>query len=467
MRRLASIFGWFQKRDQPSAAPSAACVRTVDIRMAADTFSRVRAHVEDFSRGEEAGFLICSVSGTADRDVLLVREWMPVPDTAIERNAHGSVLSWSSAFNSDALERAIELDGTLVLVHSHGCRNPRFSEDDRQKERGLFGTFSRLLGEVPAGTVVLGSGDAVGSFWLAGKKAMDLGRIVIVDAPIGVWNATAPARVRAPRSRLARQTVAIGPSSDAMLANAAVAVVGISGGGSHVVQQLAHQGVGTIIAVDDQMVDETNLGRLVGATEVDIDVTLKTHVAERVAAGIDSGIKVIKVPHRFPSPEAIAALKTADIIVACVDRWDARENVNAFARRYLIPLVDIGLAIVSSGERLVRADGQVAVALPDQPCLRCWLITDAVLAHEREHRPAGYDQDPDAPGEPQVVSMNGVLASEACNCVLDLLTGYSGGRRTGKFWQYDGRSGMLEAHDLPPANPACPACAQQGFGDPR
>jgi len=87
-----------------------------------------------------------------------------------------------------------------------------------------------------------------------------------------------------------------------------------------------------------------------------------------------------------------------------------------------------------------------------------------VLAHERKHRPPGYDQNPDAPGEPQVVSMNGTLASEACNCVLDLLTGYSGGRRAGKFWQYEGRSGTLEPHDLPVHNPGCPACVQEGFG---
>jgi hypothetical protein len=62
-------------------------------------------------------------------------------------------------------------------------------------------------------------------------------------------------------------------------------------------------------------------------------------------------------------------------------------------------------------------------------CHYRFFITDAVLEWERLHHPPGYDDNPDAPGEPQVVSMNGVLASEACNCVLGLLTGYSGGQR--------------------------------------
>ena len=40
------------------------------------------------------------------------------------------------------------------------------------------------------------------------------------------------------------------------------------------------------------------------------------------------------------------------------------------------------------------------------------LLSDAVLERERRERPPGYDENPNAPGEPQVVSMNGTLASE-------------------------------------------------------
>ena len=35
---------------------------SVDVRIEADLLAVVRAHIEDFSRGEEAGFLVCSVS---------------------------------------------------------------------------------------------------------------------------------------------------------------------------------------------------------------------------------------------------------------------------------------------------------------------------------------------------------------------------------------------------------------------
>ena len=221
-----------------------------------------------------------------------------------------------------------------------------------------------------------------------------------------------------------------------------------------------------MVAVDDQIVDESNLGRLVVRTAADVDDP-KTTLACRVATDIGiPSIEVVEVSSRFPSKEAIEELKAVDVIVSCVDTFRAREAINAFCRRYAIPLVDVGIAIRSSGEQLILADGQVIVSLPGNPCIRCWFITDAVLERERREWPPGYDQNPDAPGDPQVVSMNGVLASEACNCVLDLITGYSGGRRKGKFWQYEGRSGKLEPSDLPTSRADCPACAEEGRGDP-
>lgn len=456
-----------ERSEPPAPAPQSA-PRGVDLRIARALFHDVRSHVEDFSRGEEAGFLICSLSSLDDRDVLLAREWHPVPAAAIARNSQGSVLSWSADFNSQVLQRAVDLEATPVLVHSHGSTAPSFSPDDRAKERRLFGAFSRIVDPLPTGTLLLGRGDAAGSFWVGGlNDDLQFRSVVVVGPTIETWHsASDPPNHRSVRRRLNRQTVAIGPHSDSKLGRAKVAIVGVSGGGSHVFQQLTHQGVGTLIPVDDQMLDETNLGRHVGAMEADVDQTLKTTIAKRLATGIDTSISVIEVNERFPSREAIAALKDVDVVVACLDRFDAREAVNAFCRRYLIPLVDIGISIRSTGERLARADGQVIVSLPGQACLRCFFLTDALLALEQLERPPGYDDNPDAPGDPQVVSMNGVLASEACNCVLDLITGYSGGCRGARQWQYEGRRGDLQQSDLPSARPDCPVCAQEGHGDP-
>lgn len=466
--KLLQRFMRLGKREQPAVAPSppperaAAGPRPLDLRITARLMADVRAHVEDFSRGEEAGFLLCSFSGGDQADHLLAREFIPVPDEATERFTGGSVLSWSAEFNSTALQRAVDLGAAPVLIHSHGAGAAGFSGDDRRREAPLFSAFSRIVDPLPTGTVVLAGQSAAGSFWTAGRPSHEFRRLLVVGETLEAWLASAEARRTPPlRERLDRQNVAI-PNSDEKLARATVAIVGLSGGGSHVNQQLAHLGVGRLIVVDDEFVERTNLGRLMGATEADIDVTLKTDVAERVATGIDSTISVVKVPHRFPSREAISALKDADIVVTALDTFRAREMLNRFCRRHLIPQVDIGMVIKTKNERLTLARGQVITSIPGFACMRCWFLDDETLKKEP---PPGYDRDPDAPGDPQVVSMNGTLASEACNCVLDMITGFSGGERGARVWRYDGRSGELERGELPSRRSDCDACAEEGLGD--
>jgi molybdopterin-synthase adenylyltransferase len=79
----------------------------------------------------------------------------------------------------------------------------------------------------------------------------------------------------------------LGADSDAVLAGVEVGIIGLGGGGSHVVQQLAHVGVGKFVPVDDDIIEEKNLNRLVGGTAEDVKVErAKTEIAERVIKSI-------------------------------------------------------------------------------------------------------------------------------------------------------------------------------------
>jgi len=132
------------------------------------------------------------------------------------------------------------------------------------------------------------------------------------------------------------------------------------------------------------------------------------------------------------------------------DSLAAREQINAFCRRHHLPLVDIGMTILTEGEHLALAHGQLVLVTPDSACLRCGpLLSDAALERERTVRRPGYDRNPETLGDPQVVCMNGVLASGAANSVLNLITGYAGVARNAGWWSYDGRQGAL----IPCASP--------------
>ena len=53
---------------------------------------------------------------------------------------------------------------------------------------------------------------------------------------------------------------------------------------------------------------------------------------------------VTVLAENFPSREALRALRECDVIVACLDRFQARDDLNRFCKRYLIPLIDLGIA---------------------------------------------------------------------------------------------------------------------------
>ena len=82
--------------------------------------------------------------------------------------------------------------------------------------------------------------------------------------------------------RLLRQSF-LGSDSDATLWRLRVAIVGLGGGGSHIAQQLAHVGVGKFVLIDPDVVEDSNLNRLVGAGARDaIKHTPKVQVLKRV-----------------------------------------------------------------------------------------------------------------------------------------------------------------------------------------
>lgn len=205
----------------------------------------------------------------------------------------------------------------------------------------------------------------------------------------------------------------LGRDSDQILDEARVAIIGLGGGGSHVAQQLAHVGLGTIVGFDPDAIDESNLNRLVGGTAADVPAeTKKATIAERMIRAIRPDAR----PCMFPNDwrEVFDVLHEADIIVGCVDLFRTRFELESLARRYLIPYIDIGMDVRRVAKNRYAIAGQVALSLPGRPCLRCMgLITDDDLERER-YGAAG--------GRPQVVWPNGMLASAAVGLVVQLLT---------------------------------------------
>jgi hypothetical protein len=231
------------------------------------------------------------------------------------------------------------------------------------------------------------------------------------------------------KETLIRQSF-LGEESDEALARVFVAAIGLGGAGSHVVQQVSHVGIGTIGAADPDKAEISNLNRLVGATRRDaFRGRLKTEIAASRAKAVNPDLRVKKFPVKWQ--EAMAELRDADIIVSCVDSYSERSQIEAFARRYLIPCIDVGMDVHAVGDHFVIA-GQVAVSMPGDLCFTCMgIVTEDDLAKER-YGAAG--------GNPQVVWANGVLASVAVGLLVQMVTPWFQRGVSSTVLRYDGNA---------------------------
>ena len=260
------------------------------------------------------------------------------------------------------------------------------------------------------------------------------------------------------RTRFSRQSF-LGPNSAAILNECTIAVVGLGGGGSHVVQQLAYTGVGHFLLYDGDKVETSNLNRLIGASLEDAHLrTPKVAVAERCIRSVSPEAMVRA--HQGHWQTAAESIREADVIVSCLDSYAARQDLEVTARRYLMPLVDIGMDVHLVDEK-PHVVGQIILSLPPGPCLKCL----GFLNEENLEREAA--QYGAAGGRPQVVWTNGVLASVGVGIVVDLLTGWNGVNPKGEYLHFDGNTnGLWRSPRLEYAPLLCPHFAEGSVGDP-
>jgi hypothetical protein len=230
----------------------------------------------------------------------------------------------------------------------------------------------------------------------------------------------------------------LGAHSEETLKELRVGICGLGGGGSHIVQQLAHVGVGNFINADPDGAEDVNLNRLIGATLEDILAKrLKTAISERVIRGLLPEACVTLLPSQWQVHAEL--LRTCHIIFGCLDGYAERAQLEAFCRRFLIPLIDIGMDVYAVNKSH-SVSGQVIVSMPGEHCMRCYgFITDAKLEEEALRYGA-------AGGKPQVVWPNGVLASTAVGLAVNLVCPWS--KPVGStYLEYDG-----DRHTVAPSN---------------
>lgn len=260
------------------------------------------------------------------------------------------------------------------------------------------------------------------------------------------------------KERYSRQSF-LGPDSEERIARCTVGVAGLGGGGSHIVQQLTHIGFQHFVIYDGDIVEDSNLNRLVGAKSVDARAeTPKLHVAKMMIYGLQPHANVRGFAGRWQDhPEP---LRECHIVFGCVDSYQGRHELEVVCRRYMMHYIDIGMDVHGQAPPVIG--GQVILSSPGELCMRCMgFLTDEKTIEEA----ARYGK---AGARPQVVWPNGVLASTAVGLAVDIVTGWTGHSLSHAYLVYDGNKGTVkESVTLRNLNiAACPHFSDSDVGDP-
>lgn len=394
---------------------------------------------------ERVGFLSVTTGRSEGGELLVLGiEYHVVPEAHYVEDHRVGVRIGVEAIRG-ALERIRSTQRGLFHVHMHDYRGvPGFSGTDRREQPRLVESFQRVGRRVPHGVLVLSDDSANAWVWLPGETEPVVPRqITIVGYPMALVVPDLPLiHVGQPAvsslERFSRQSF-LGPTSQSIIERARLGIVGLGGGGSHVIQQLAHIGFGHLCGFDGDLADETNLNRLIGAREDDAKrQTPKTEIAERLVRGLLPDADIVLHPGRWQDRPEV--LRACDIVIGCVDSFAERRELETACRRYLIPYIDIGMDVHQIGGDPPRMAGQVILSMPDGPCMFCLgFLTEERLAREAAQYGA-------AGGRPQVVWPNGVLASTAIGVAMDIVTGWTRQRDRLVYLSYDGNTGEVKPH---------------------
>lgn len=140
--------------------------------------------------------------------------------------------------------------------------------------------------------------------------------------------------------RTARHAVlaGIGEEGQRRLAASRVVVVGAGGVGSPVLLALAAAGIGTIVVIDDDVVELTNLQRQLAHRAEDVG-TAKTTSAARAITALSPAAVVVPQNVRLDSANATELFAGAHVVVDTSDSFATRRDVAATAEHLGIPLV--------------------------------------------------------------------------------------------------------------------------------
>lgn len=398
-------------------------MRRLNIRFTEKQYAVIHRHLYPGDGEEHGVVLLAGLMTVGDEVRLMIREMHLAVDgeSYVRKNGHYAL---KAHFIQGLIARARKRRLVYLAVHNHGSTNSvGFSGVDYSSHELGYPALLDLAKGMPVGALVFGTNAIEADLWMpdGARLKLDYGLVVgntmhrLYASPRHIDGVEAEA--------FDRQVRMFGKAGQARLAQTRVAIIGLGGIGSLVAELLARLGIGEFLLVDDDIVDTTNLSRLVGATLEDAKAkSRKVDVATRHIREMNRTENITSLFADVAAPRVAEALKTVDYIFLAADSMRARIVVNAITQQFFVPAVQLGAKIVADPDAGTVEEAMSAIR-PMRPGCGCLVCSEFVKSHkltmelitheERQHANYGAEEP-----NPSVITLNAVSASQAVNDFL-------------------------------------------------
>ncbi len=309
---------------------------------------------------EAAGVFICNQGSGKHHQRLVAAEFVGLPHELSDRRMNRVEWPFETHFPPDAITDIERLGQSVITVHSHPEGGKDFSKVDDKNDRELFQSVNAWFDDhrVNGSAIMLPDGAIAARAVGESGKFHGFRSVNVVGDNIFIWNTTAH-RHSTEYERKLSQT--FGKGTINRLRAMKVGVVGCSGTGSVVIELLARNCVGQLVIVDNDVLEEKNLNRIVNGSMA--DARRRKSKVETISEAVERtglGTQIDAYDALTDSPEVVSALIDCDILFGCVDSAFGRYHLECIASAYLIPYFDVGVHIDADGTGNVSAADAVA-----------------------------------------------------------------------------------------------------------
>jgi hypothetical protein len=409
------------------------------LSLTGDQHALLMGHLYPGDNKEAVAILLCNRRTGDRRHRLVAREIHLIPHEQCSVRTETQV-TWPTDLLEPILDRATKYALSVIKIHSHPGGYPRFSQTDDIADRDLLPLVRGWVeADVIHGSVVtLPNGEMFGRVLGSENDFIKLDLINVVGDDLYFWYSDA--NTSEMPSFVASHAQLFGAGTTERFRRLSIAVIGCSGTGSPVIEQLIRLGVGELVIVDDDRMDDRNVNRILNSTMLDANEhSLKALMLAQAIDKIGLGTRVIPICRNLWDPEVIRQVAQCDIVFGCMDTVDGRFLLNTLATYYTLAYFDLGVRLdaVPNGPqkgKIREVCGTVHYLQPGRSSLisrGLFTMEQVAHAHLRHTDPAAHQQqvkDGYIKGvqeyRPAVISVNMYIAALAVNDFLARLHPY-------------------------------------------